>query len=128
MSTERDADEILRHLARHGVPDKDRAPPRPTRARPRARARGGIRTLDLHGMTSDRASSVLRQTLYDCRTHGVPALLVIHGRGIHSAPGEEAVLKSMVHRMAGEELAQVVRDMRTAPPAQGGEGATILYL
>jgi DNA-nicking Smr family endonuclease len=129
MSSEQGAREILRHIARHGVADKDAlhggrsGRPRQRRSGPRNQT-----TLDLHGLTEERAAAALREAVAAARRNGVRSLLVVHGRGIHSDPAEGAVLQRLVRIMLAGELQAFVRDSRSAASAQGGDGATLVYL
>jgi len=129
LSRQQDGSEILRYVERHGVVNKDALPG--GRAAGSGRRRGGPRyqaLLDLHGFTEERAAAELREAVADARRRGYRALLVVHGRGIHSDPAEGAVLQRLVRQMLSGGLSSSVRDMRPAPPAMGGDGATLVYL
>jgi DNA-nicking Smr family endonuclease len=127
---EKSHDRILRYLDEHGVVDKDAQGRRQgsRRARGRAARSAGSRTLDLHGLTAERADIVLRQTLQRCRRDGVQSLLVIHGQGHHCTDSEGSVLRRLVRMRIEGDLSHLVRDHRKAPPARGGDGATLVYL
>jgi DNA-nicking Smr family endonuclease len=125
------SEDILAYLKEHGVRDKDQAVPQKKTFKPAIqKGKGGIprMTLDLHGKTSEEASRLLRGMLETCKRHGVKELLVIHGRGHHSKVQEGPILKNMVRAMAENELRLSIRDFRTASAAEGGEGATVLFL
>ena len=125
------SEDILAYLKEHGVRDKDQAVPQKKTLKPAIqKGKGGIprMTLDLHGKTSEEASRLLRVMLETCKRHGVKELLVIHGRGHHSNMQEGPILKNMVRAMAENELRLSIRDFRTASAAEGGEGATVLFL
>ena len=93
---------ILRYLALHGVRDKDAAVPLAKRKKHLAvgrTRRGGVRkTLDLHGMTTGPALAALRDVIDECSRRGLTELLVVHGYGLHSAPGEGGVLRAAVRQ------------------------------
>jgi DNA-nicking Smr family endonuclease len=121
---------ILEHLARFGVRDKDAAmaakhsPHGPSKAR-KKRENNRV-TLDLHGMTVVFALSALREVIDECADKGVRELLVIHGHGLHSKPGEGAVLKTAARHYLEGRNDERIRSFTTAAPKEGGEGATIV--
>jgi DNA-nicking Smr family endonuclease len=124
-ATDRGPEAILRYLDAHGVQNKDAVRPR----RPRTAGRSpATPQLDLHGMTQNRASAALRQSLERCRRLGQKRLLVIHGQGLHSGAAEGAVLREMVRHMLAGECREFVRDYHGALPREGGEGATVVHL
>ena len=83
--------------------------------------------IDLHGMTRDQAVAALERTLRRAFGHGRRAMLVIHGRGLNSST-EGPVLKDAVKRALCEGPARLVLAFTSAPPAQGGPGATVVLL
>jgi DNA-nicking Smr family endonuclease len=117
-------DQILHYLDEHGVRDKDAQ----SRARSRRRRPSAPLSLDLHGLTQDRAAALLRETLARCRRLGQKRLLVIHGQGLHSGAAEGAVLREMVRHMLAGECRESLRDYHGALPREGGEGATVVHL
>ena len=83
-------------------------------------------TLDLHGDTTATGIERLAQFLVAARRLGRRCVRVIHGKGTHSehgAPLREAVLAELLGRLSG-----YVHALATAAPADGGEGATTIYL
>jgi DNA-nicking Smr family endonuclease len=128
------ADEILAHLDKHGVRDKDAAaaPARVSRASSRIRTektRGGLRAVvDLHGMTEDDAGREVRGAVARCADTGIRRILLIHGQGLHSDAVQGPVLGRLVRAMLENELRRSVRDFRAAAPRDGGEGATDVWL
>jgi DNA-nicking Smr family endonuclease len=126
-----DTDEILRHLAMHGTIDKDalQTRPMPRKKLFETRRKGSRRsTLDLHGRTAEESVRLIREAFDLCEDHAVQELLVIHGKGRHSPRGEGPVLKKLFFDMMENELALRVRELRTALPREGGEGATLVIL
>ncbi|MBN1128835.1 MAG: Smr/MutS family protein [Chitinispirillaceae bacterium] len=125
-------EDILSYLTNHGVQDKDLQPPRArVFGKPQIKkGKGGIprMTIDLHGKTAEEASRSLRAMVETCREHGVKELLVIHGKGHHSNMNEGPVLKNMVRAMLENELRLRVKQFRTAPSREGGDGATLVFL
>jgi len=95
---------ILRHLARYGVRDKDAVAAASAKGKKtrEGRTRNGRRALDLHGLTVDAAIATLRDEIDRCASHGVAELLVIHGYGLHSKPGEGGTLKTAVKQYLEE--------------------------
>ncbi len=82
--------------------------------------------IDLHGFIEDEAEAELVEFLEESRRRGFSCVKVIHGRGLRS-PGEP-VLKLMVARLLKGALSKYVRAFATAPPRDGGLGATYILL
>ncbi|GMO20052.1 MAG: Smr/MutS family protein [Treponemataceae bacterium] len=79
--------------------------------------------VDLHGLTQDEAWSALENFVDRCYRSGDKKILIIHGKGNHSAQGEgEGVLKKMV----GTFVARSSRIGLSGHPENkdGGSGAT----
>jgi DNA-nicking Smr family endonuclease len=85
--------------------------------------------LDLHGRKRDDALGAFERFVADARAQGRRCVLVVHGRGAHSAD-DAPVLKPMVWRwLAASSLAaSAVLAFASARPAQGGAGATLVLL
>jgi DNA-nicking Smr family endonuclease len=122
------ADQILSYLDQHGVVDKDASSVLKKRKKITISRKHPRAILDLHGMKSDEAARKIRSELTRCSERGIKELLIIHGKGYHSAPQEGPVLKNLVRDMLERELGSMIRDFRTALPKDGGEGATLVYL
>ncbi len=124
-------DEILEHLNKHGTISKDaqgegRAK---KQSKPLTRNRASTRqTIDLHGLTEDKAIVQLRNAVHAASRNGVSELLVIHGYGLHSDPVNGPVLKRMVGIMLENELAHHVKEYIPAPARDGGMGATLVRI
>ncbi len=82
--------------------------------------------IDLHGLIEDEAEIAFVEFIEDSRQQGFSCVKVIHGRGLRS-PGEP-VLKNMVSRLLKGALSKHVRAYATAPPKDGGLGATYILL
>jgi DNA-nicking Smr family endonuclease len=126
-------EQILRFVEQYGVRDKDagaghRPPPSGGRGIAKNRKRGFRMTIDLHGMVSVDADRKLADALNECKKRGVKELLVIHGRGTHSAPSETGVLKKLVRENLEFRYANMVRGFGPALSRDGGEGATVVQL
>ncbi len=84
--------------------------------------------IDLHGATRERAVRALVAFVRQARAAGRRAVLVIHGRGAGSEGGT-AVLRRAVHEwLASDEAAADVLAFASAPPRDGGTGATRVLL
>jgi len=86
-------------------------------------------TLDLHGRSRAPALAALERFVAAARGEGRRAVLVIHGRGAHSAH-DGPVLKPLVWRWlaASPAAARAVLAFASARPAHGGDGATLVLL
>jgi DNA-nicking Smr family endonuclease len=83
-------------------------------------------TLDLHGETVEAGKQQLRELLVNAQRTGHRCVRVIHGKGTrseHGAPLREAVLADLLGPLSG-----LLRALWTAPPSEGGEGATYVML
>ena len=123
--------EILRYLEEHGVQNKDAPGTKGPIKKDSSFEKTGksVRiVIDLHGKTQERAVIIIRNAFDECKRKGIDSLLIIHGIGYKSDPTEGPVLKKMVMAMLENELKSNVRDYKTAPSKDGGEGATIVRL
>ena len=77
--------------------------------------------IDLHGLTREEAWSRLNSFVTDCKSRGLRKILIIHGKGNHSA-GSDPVLGEMVRTFIEEDkrLGTSGHPLRN----QGGTGAT----
>lgn len=88
-------------------------------------------TLDLHGMTRDKAEEALKRFIASHYRRGSRALLIITGKGKQAEPGEErrGVLRELLPRWLGaDELAGCILAFDTAQPRHGGSGAFYVLL
>jgi DNA-nicking Smr family endonuclease len=107
--------------------------PAPTKPRAASRLkqlrRGTIRVdyeLDLHGLTRDEALEALGTFVKGAYRRGQQAVLVITGRGNHSA--DEPVLKKAVEKWLRESGKDMVAEYLPAPRQMGGDGAVVIFL
>ncbi len=133
MKTAGGRDEIFRYLNEHGVQDKDAAHCTGQSAKAKTgigRNRKGVprKVIDLHGMVSDDAQFTLAKAMEECKRIGIKELLVIHGRGTHSDASEEGVLKKLVRDNLEFRYSTAIRGYSSAPPRDGGEGATLVWM
>lgn len=125
--------EILRHLEKYGIFDKDTEHQKAASLKKKKQAvKASISVkrdrIDLHGLTSLDAERVLRVTIESCRNRGVRELLIIHGKGYHSAAETGPVLKTLVQQMLEHELNRFVKSYTPAMRKDGGDGATVVFL
>ena len=76
-------------------------------------------SLDLHGMTGDEAESAIADFLRSAHRMGLEKVLVIHGKGLHSAGAP--VLKKVARRSI--ETEPLAGRFGAADKADGGSGA-----
>jgi len=108
----------------NGIYDKDAAeanePDSPQEKRRRLRMKKPDAVLDIHGMTRDEAWLALEYFFADSKKKNFEKIIVIHGKGNHSAG--EAVLKRMV--MDFIEHCTCAGESGKEKTSAGGEGAT----
>jgi DNA-nicking Smr family endonuclease len=100
------------------------------RAHLRRIARGEVAIeveIELHGYTAASAKQLVTSTLLEMVRDGERCARIVHGRGRHSEAGP--VLKAgVLDWLTSEPLASHVLAFATAPPQEGGAGATIVLL
>lgn len=84
-------------------------------------------TVDLHGSLEAEARAAVREAFADAHRAGVRSVLVIHGRGLHSAEGP-VLKRALPGWLAEPPLGPRVLAFASAPPALGGLGATLVLL
>ena len=129
-------DEFRAAVGRLDVTFSDDFPESPAEELPRAAPRrmrqlkrGRIlpeATLDLHGLYREPALEKVRWFLKDAAFHGHRTLLIVTGRGQHSAEGP--VLREAVARYLREQSGKLVIEWGVAPPRLGGDGALVVFL
>lgn len=82
--------------------------------------------LDLHGLTREEALAALPRFLQSARRKGQQAVLVITGKGNHSA--EEPVLHQAVASWLRDAGREMVLEFAPAPREMGGSGAYVVFL
>lgn len=86
-------------------------------------------TLDLHGMTQDRAYAALHRFILCAAREGRRTLLIITGKGRFDETGERGILKRMTPRwLEAAELAPHILTIRAAAPRHGGDGAIYVLM
>ncbi|MBQ9238085.1 MAG: Smr/MutS family protein [Treponema sp.] len=119
-----------RWIDRYGVIDKDGIAAESQAKKQNAspsyiRALKPDATLDLHGCTAEEAWRALERFIADCAQHKAHKVLIIHGKGIHTA-GSDPVLGTLVRQF-------IEHDPRLGASGhpdrkQGGSGATWVML
>ncbi|AMV72913.1 Smr/MutS family protein [Desulfuromonas carbonis] len=83
-------------------------------------------TLDLHGLFREPALEKVRWFLQDAAYQRQHTVLIVTGRGQHSAEGP--VLREAVARYLREQTGKLVLEWGVAPPRLGGDGALVVFL
>ncbi len=83
--------------------------------------------IDLHGLTVRDAELKISAVFENAKIRGYQQILIIHGRGNHSAGGDP-VLKRMVMSLLEGTLESQVSSFYFAPLNEGGGGATRVIL
>jgi len=84
--------------------------------------------IDLHGRSREETMRGLERFVAQALAAGQRAVLVIHGRGLHSS-GDGPTLRDVVREaLTGGPLGAHVLACSSAPPALGGPGATLVWL
>jgi DNA-nicking Smr family endonuclease len=85
-------------------------------------------TLDLHGYRTREMESELVPELVRLVNRGVSRLLIVHGKGLHSAGGIGVLGLAVVNALTEGRAASLVRALKTAPLRLGGSGALAVEL
>jgi DNA-nicking Smr family endonuclease len=112
----------------NGIYDKDMEAGKerinPQEKRSRLKNKKPDAELDIHGLTRDEAWKALEDFFNNSKKSGMEKILVIHGKGNHSAG--EAVLKRIV--MEFIEHCPFAGENGRGKASSGGEGATWVLL
>ncbi len=84
------------------------------------------RQLDLHGLTREEALEALPPFLQAARLADEKAVLVITGKGVHSAEGP--VLQQVVAAWLRDQGRALVSEFAPAPRELGGSGAYVVFV
>jgi len=93
--------------------------------------RGGFAVqakLDLHGLTQKEAEGELDAFLADCVSRNLRCVRIIHGKGNNSRNQDGVLRKSVPRWLSTERRARLIIAYTTAPPQDGGIGATYVLL
>ena len=117
-------------IRRYGTQDKDTANAHEEASETPAEKRRRLRTMkceaviDLHGLTRDEAWTRLESFFVDCRRKGLEKILIIHGKGTHSA--ENPVLRQMVNAFLEQNTH--AGESGVSSKDEGGSGSTWVIL
>jgi DNA-nicking Smr family endonuclease len=85
-------------------------------------------TIDLHGMTVEKAESAIRSFCASARGSVPRTVLVVHGKGIHSEAGHPVLRDEVAHWLSTAPVARDVLCFATARSKHGGSGAMYVLL
>jgi DNA-nicking Smr family endonuclease len=84
--------------------------------------------LDLHGMTAEEARGLVERFITGAHARGLRCLRIVHGKG-RGSPGGVPVIKASLPRwLARGPARRIVLAYTSAPPHDGGSGATYVLL
>ena len=84
--------------------------------------------VDLHRVRVRDLERRLARAFGDCLERSALRLLLIHGKGLHSAGGKSVLAEAVVESLTSERHARRVRAFSTAPERLGGTGALAVEL
>ena len=84
-------------------------------------------TLDLHGLTRERALHSVKKFIFDAKKNNLRVVLIIHGKGFRSE-NKISVLKDLVEYYIATEGKYYIKYSTEAPAYLGGGGAKLIYL
>lgn len=85
-------------------------------------------TLDLHGMTAEKAEKAVRSFCASARGQVPRTVLIVHGKGIHSPAGQAILRDALTQWLSTAPIAREVLCFVTARPKHGGAGAMYVLL
>lgn len=84
-------------------------------------------TLDLHGLTRERALHSVNKFIFEAKRNKLKVILIIHGKGFRSE-NKISVLKDLVEYYIATEGKYYIKYSTEAPARLGGGGAKLIYL
>jgi DNA-nicking Smr family endonuclease len=84
--------------------------------------------LDLHGLRGEDAGRQVVAFVRAAQRTGKRVVLIVHGRGQHSAGGVGVLAEVVLETLSRGGAAPVVRAFMSAPQRQGGSGALVVFL
>ena len=84
-------------------------------------------TLDLHGLTRERALHSVKKFIFEAKKNKLKVILIIHGKGFRSE-NKISVLKDLVEYYIATEGKYYIKYSTEAPVRLGGGGAKLIYL
>ena len=86
------------------------------------------RKTDLHHKTAEEAHRFLEADLLAAHRAGEVCVLVVHGKGVHSAQGEAVLKRALAGWLTSGRIAAIVLAFSPAQPRDGGSGACYVAL
>lgn len=83
-------------------------------------------TLDLHGLTRERALHSVKKFIFEAKRNKLKVILIIHGKGFRSE-NKISILKDLVEYYIATEGKYYIKYSTEAPARLGG-GAKLIYL
>ncbi len=96
-----------------------------------------IKRLDLHGMSLKKANNVAKEFIIKYYNEGYRKLIIVTGKGLRSKKHEDPyvsstdnILKNSIpeYIYKDSDLSKIVKEITTANPKDGGEGAIYILL
>ena len=84
-------------------------------------------TLDLHGLTRERALHSVKKFIFEAKRNKLKVILIIHGKGFRSE-NKISVLKDLLEYYIATEGKYYIKYSTEAPARLGGGGAKLIYL
>ncbi|HTO71855.1 MAG TPA: Smr/MutS family protein [Myxococcota bacterium] len=84
--------------------------------------------LDLHGCDAETARAQVEALVVTAHARGLRCLRIVHGRGNRSPNGEPVLRPSLPRWLARGPARKIVLAYSSAPPTDGGTGATYVLL
>ena len=84
-------------------------------------------TLDLHGLTRERALHSVKKFIFEAKRNKLKVILIIHGKGFRSE-NKISILKDLVEYYIATEGKYYIKYSTEAPARLGGGGAKLIYL
>jgi DNA-nicking Smr family endonuclease len=84
--------------------------------------------LDLHGLSQSEAQQRLDEFLYRCSRRNIRCVRIVHGKGNNSQNHEGVLKKRIPMWLATRRLSRLIIAYTSAPPSDGGIGATYILL
>ncbi len=96
-----------------------------------------IKTLDLHGLSLDKANKTVEKFIVDSHNSNVSKLIIVTGKGLHSQNEKDpyvsnkySILRYSIPEYIknNNELKKHIIDIKEAEVKDGGSGAFYIYL
>ena len=96
-----------------------------------------VKRLDLHGMSLKKANDATKEFIIKYYNEGYRKLIIVTGKGLRSKKYEDPYVSSTANILKNSipeyiykdsDLSNVVKEITTADPKDGGEGAIYILL